>query len=563
MSTPFPYLSALILLPGLAALSIAFLRNTRTAKSVAVGVAVVELLLAIALLKRFDFSSDEMQLMERHAWIPGMNIDYTVGVDGLSVFFPSCTALVTLAVLLSSWTRVHSLPRLYLILMLLLEGITVGIFCAMDLVLFFLFWELSLIPVYFLISLWGIGPNRRHAASQYALMMLFGGVPLLFGIILLAINHAQIHELPLPGGMTFDYLALLATPSPSDLQTTVFLLFLFGFGITMPLFPLHTWLPTVAMEGPAGVAALLTGLKLGAYGLLRFAIPLAPEAATGKAWIMATLGAVGLVYGALLALKQTNFRRLLAYASISHVGLVLIGLSALNLQGLQGALFQLISFSWVASGLFLLAGFLHHRLGSTELTHLGGLSGTLPLLTSFVFVLGLASLGVPGTSGFIAELLILIGAFESHVGLGLTALSGVVLGAGYFLVFFRSGFLGGRPRGTRLTAHDLRPRELTVIASLTGLTLLTGLVPHGILSATEPAARAWVKRAAGGFPEHPSAFARARPGKLPGHDAATPVSKPHSFERELTANELALAMRGKRQARSPNPSNFFGFSTFE
>lgn len=527
----FPHLSTLILLPSLGAFSLAFVRNTRTAKSFAFGLAALELLLAVALLLRFNFSSDEMQFTERHAWIPGINVDYAVGVDGLSVFFPSCTALVTLAVILSSWTSVHSLPRLYLAFLLWLESITVGIFCATDLVLFFVFWELALLPIYFLISLWGIGPYRRHAASQYTLLMLAGGIPILFGIMLLAINRAQIRELPLPDGLTFDYLALLATQSPTNIQTTVFLLFLLGFGVKMPLFPLHTWLPNVAMEGPAGVSAVLTGLKLGAYGVLRFAVPLAPEGAAAHAWVMATLGSVGLVYGALLALKQTNLRRLLAYASISHVGLVLIGLSSLNLYGLQGAVFQLINFSLMSSGLFLLAGFLQHRLGSTELTHLGGLAGVLPLLTSFVFVLGLSSMAVPGTSGFVAELLIVLGAFESHAGLGLTALFGMVLGAAYFLSFFGKGFLGVRPRGEALTAHDLRARELAVVTSLSGLTLLMGAAPYGILSATEPAALAWVKRAAGGFPEHPSAFAQAQFTRFPTPSAAPAVAAAHASER--------------------------------
>lgn len=509
----FPHLSTLILFPWLAAAGLAFIRDVRKAKLIALGSAVFELLLSLSLLARFDFTSDKMQFTERHAWIPSLDIDYALGVDGLSVLFPACTALLTLAVLLASWTSVQSMARLYLGFILFLEGITTGVFCALDMALFFLFWELTLIPIYFLISLWGIGPRRRAAATQYTLFMLVGGAFLLFGIIVLALNHAEINDLSVPAGMTFNYLDLLATQSTSETQTVVFFLLFLGFAIKTPLFPFHTWLPMIAMEGPTGLTALLTGLKLGAYALLRFAVPLAPEAAIRYRWLLAGLGAIGLVYGALLALRQSNLRRLLAYASISHVGVVVVALSTMNIQGVQGAIFQLVNFSLISAGLFLLAGFLRQRLGSTELTSLGGLAQALPLLTSCVFVLGLAGIGVPGTNGFAAELLIILGTFEAHTGLGLAILLGMILNAAYFLGFFRRAFLGPVARDHIHQAMDLRPRELIIAASLATLCLVIGSFPRMITSVTETTALAWVKRAGGAFPDHPSAFA-----KLDEHD---------------------------------------------
>lgn len=509
----FPYLTLLIFSPLAAAGALVFLPNARTARYFALAAASVELLLALGLFAVFDFGSAKMQLVERADWIPSLNIDYAVGLDGLSVLFPALTALLTLAVIVASWTSVQTQVRLYLALLLLLESATLGVFCALDLILFFLFWELTLIPIFFLIGLWGIGPQRRHAAVKYTLFMLAGGVPLLFGILLLAFDHAQQMAQPIPGGLSFDYLALLRMPVSEEPRTAIFLLLLLGFAVKAPLFPFHTWLPTVAMEGPAGLSALLTGLKLGLFGLLRFAIPLVPEAAQHYAWLLGLLGAVGVVYGALIALKQTNLRRMLAYSSISHVGFVTIGLATLNIQGVQGALFQLVNFGIVSGGIFLIAGFLHHRLGSTDLAHLGGAARPMPLLATFFFILGLSAIGVPGTNGFAAEHLILIGAFKAHPGLGWAALLGVILSAAYFLGFFQRAFFGPVRLETIRTSLDLRPRELALAGILAGLAVVCGLVPSLVTGTGRLAAAAWVARA--NSANEASAYAEASPTALP------------------------------------------------
>ena len=386
----------------------------------------------------------------------------------------------------------RTLPRLYYTLLLILESATLGIFCALDTILFFLFWELTLVPIFFLISLWGVGPHRRYAAVKYTLMLLGGGVPLLFGFLLLAFHHASLGD----GGLVFDYPSLLATALPVELRTTVFFLLLLGFAVKAPVFPLHTWLPTVAMEGPASIAAIMTGLKLGIYGMIRFAVPLAPAAAQEYHWLLAGLGVIGILYGAMMALSQTNLRRMLAFSSISHVGLVLLGIAAFNLQGIQGALYQLLNFSIVAGGIFLLTGYLHHRVGSTDIISLGGVARSMPLLAAFFFLFGLAGMGVPGTNGFPAEFLLILSALETHTGAGLAALAGVVLGAAYFLGIYRRAFLGPSQHAAVSDALDLGRRELLVVIVLAALILAGGLFPNAILDLTRVASLDWVSHLA-------------------------------------------------------------------
>lgn len=497
LSTSPPLLSLLLLTPTLGGLLLWPL-PAKSARWVALGATLLTLGVAIAVLLAIDPGQGGFQLVERGRWMPTVNAHYLLGVDGISVLFLPLTELLCLGVILTSWNSVTSMTRLYHALLLFLQGATLGIFCALDLILFFLFWELTLIPLYFLISLWGVGPNRRFAAVNYTLFMLAGGVPLLFGFLLLGFNHAEVTGMAIPGGLSWDYRELLITPMPDGVELRVFLLLLLGFAVKIPLFPLHTWLPVVGTEGPAGVTALMTGLKLGAYGLLRFAVGLAPGAAQELHWLLAGLGVVGVLYGALVALAQTNLRRMLAYSSISHVGLVVLGIASFNLQGLQGALFQLLNFVVVAGGLFLLTGMLRQRIGSTDLISLGGAARTMPLLSSFFFLFGLAAMGIPGTNGFPAELLILLSVLGTHLGPGLAALSGLVLGAAYFLGSFRGAFLGPVRRPAVGAVVDLNPRELLVVGTLAGVVLCTGLYPQGVLAVTRAASLVWVARLGGG-----------------------------------------------------------------
>ncbi|TCS72365.1 NADH dehydrogenase subunit M [Sulfuritortus calidifontis] len=483
-------LSLLLLTFPLGAGLIWLLPRPGHARTVALATTLAGLALSLLVLAAFDPKDAGFQLIERMAWIPTLRVNYLVGVDGISVLFLPFTALLFVGVVVASWTSVRQLPRLYYSLLLLQAAATLGIFCALDVVLFFLFWELSLLPFYFLVSLWGVGPNRRYAATKYTLVMLGGGVPLLFGFLALIFGQAEVTGL----APAFDLPTLLGSHLSHDLQILVFLLLLLGFAVKTPVLPLHTWLPLLAMEGPVAVVALLTGLKLGAYGLIRFAVPLAPQAAQELHWLLAGLGVAGVLYGALLALAQTNLRAMLAYSSVSHVGLVLLGIAAFNLQGLQGAVLQLLNFTVAAGGIFLLAGFLQHRLGSTDVVTLGGAAKTMPWLASFFLLFGLAGMGVPGTNGFPAELLIFVAALQTHTGAGLAALFGMVLSAGYFLIMYRRAFLGPVENPAIASARDLRPRELILATVLAVLVLAIGLFPALVLDLIRPAAGVWLAR---------------------------------------------------------------------
>ncbi len=489
MPADIPLLSLLLLIPLVGAAILWILPSW--CKLGIRGVALLSSLLTLGasllVLVQFDPAQAGFQLTENHAWIPSLNVHYSLGVDGISVLFLPLTSLLFSALILASWTMVRTLPTLYFSLLLFLLGVTLGIFMATDSILFFLFWELTLIPIYFLISLWGVGPNRRYAAVKYTLFMLVGGILILFGFVLLAFNYSE-HN----GVLSFDYLQLLNTPMAHATELSVFLLLLAGFGMKTPVFPFHTWLPTVSMEGPASIAAMMTGLKLGAYGLIRFAVPMAPGAAQELHWLLAALGVIGILYGALIAISQTNLRAMLAYSSISHIGLVVLGIASLNIQGIQGAVFQLLNFSIIASGLFLLTGFLHHRTGSTDIASLGGAARSMPLLTALFLLFGLASMGVPGTSGFPAEFLIIVSTLKTHTGAGLAALAGVVIGAGYFLSIYRRTFLGPITRKTVREAVDLRRRELLIMLVMAAMVLFAGFYPASVLDLTREASGVWV-----------------------------------------------------------------------
>ncbi|MDD2762266.1 MAG: NADH-quinone oxidoreductase subunit M [Methylomonas sp.] len=487
-----PLLSLCLFWPAAGAMLLTLIRDQELAKRAALTISGLELVLTLLVVQVFDPALPDFQLLERHVWIAGLNVHYRLGVDGISVLFLPMTALLTMMAILAGWNSVSHSRRFHLLLLLLLESITIGVFCALDLVLFFLFWELTLPPLFFLIGLWGMGAERRYAAMKYTLYMLFGGVPLLFGFILLALNHAAPLEAGgATGSLSFSLPELLNAPPAPEAQGLIFLLLLLGFAVKSPLPPFHVWLPTVAMEAPAQITALLTGLKLGLYGIIRFAIPLAPAAAYEQRWLLATLGAVTLLYAGLIALQQTNLRRLLAYASISHVGLVLLGIASLTLQGLQGAVMQLLNFGIVASSLMLIAGMIQQRLGSTEYAHLGGLARPMPQLTTLFFIFALSSIGVPGTNSFPAEWLIVIGTLKVYPALAAVALFTAMIAAAYVLNFARRGLFGPVVHDSVARLADLRPRELALLGIPAVLVFWGGLYPQGVLKHQEATSTAW------------------------------------------------------------------------
>ena len=493
----WPLLSTLLALPVLGALATAVLRRAPWAQWLALGSAVLTLLCSLLIVVAFDGANAGFQLIDSASWIAGLKIGYLVGVDGLSLLFLPATALLFCGAVLAGWrvaaTASPVPPGLYFALLLLLEAATLGVFCALDTILFFFCWELTVLPIYFLVSLWGIGGGRQAAAVRYFLVMLASGVPLLFGLLALVFGNAAAGS----GALVFDLPTLLDSPLAEHAQYTVFLLLLVGFAAKVPLVPLHTWLPALAMGAPAAVTALIVGLKLGAYGLIRLAIPLAPVAASDLHWLLAGLGTLAMLYGAVAALAHSNLRGVLAYASLSHVGLVVLALATFSASALQGAVLQLLNFSVAGGGGFLVLSFLQRRSGSTDIAQLGGVIRSMPLLSGFFLLFGLAGIGLPGTSGFPGELLIVVAALHSHTGAGLAALFGTVVGAAAFLAPFRHAFLGPLRNPDVAAGQDLLPRELALLLAPALLILGVGVYPLPILELLRPTAEAWVAALAG------------------------------------------------------------------
>ncbi len=479
----FPILTLLTFLPIGGAVVIWMFRDEDFIRKWAMGFAVMELFISILLMWAFTPNSAQIQFAERAAWIPAIGVGYHLGVDGISVLFIPLTAFLTFLIMVYSWDTERNLLKPYLMALLGLEGTMVGVFASLDLILFFFFWELMLVPSYFLIKLWGTGPNRQYAALKYVLYTLTGSVLMLVGMVLLNLNyHAAAVASRTEPLYSFDFIDLLNVPVPPEKQALIFFLMFFGFAFKAPVFPFHTWLPTALVEGPIVMSVFLAGVKLGTFGFIRFTIPLLPEASKDWLWLMAGLGLVAVIYGALIALVQTDFRRLLAYSSISHLGFVMLGLFALNFQGLQGSLLQMINLGFSTAGLFFMAGFLYTRTGSADLSAYGGLARPVPLLATFVLILGLASIGLPGTNGFIGEFLILLGAFRAHWALAAVGVLGVILGAAYFLWYYERAFFGPVLHEPKRPLHDLRPREWGIAVALCVMVLWIGLYPAPFLN---------------------------------------------------------------------------------
>ena len=480
-----PLLSLVIFLPLAGSLSL-WLLPARLTRQITALTLLLTLLVAAAALLDFDPTGPRFQLIERAPWIASLNVHYLLAVDGISVLFLPTTALLFLGSLVASWHRVANTatesPRLHFSLILILLSATLGIFCALDTILFFFFWELTLIPLYFLLSRWGATSASGLAATRYFLIMLAGGIPLLIAFIVLATSQSIL---------TFDLMTLLAAPLPQSTQTLVFLLCLISFAVKVPLVPLHTWLPQFSLAAPGSLTALLVGLKVGAFGLIRFAIPLAPEAAQEMHWLLAGLGTLSLLYGAVGILAQTNLRVGLAYASICHVGLVVLGLASFTAQGVLGAVSLLLSFAVASGGAALLLEFLRQRTGSTDIHALGGAAKTMPLLASGFLICGLAGLGMPGTSSFPGEIPLILSVLDSHSGAGMAALFGLAIAAGAFLALYRKAFFGPATRPEVIEAQDLRPREKAVLLVLIALIVDIGLYPAPWLDIVRPAAEAW------------------------------------------------------------------------
>ena len=492
-------LSALLFLPTAGALALLFFDASRVKamRWLATGVALATFVLSLVLVGRYDAARGTMQLVGELPWIPTWGVEYRLGVDGLSLPLIVLTTFVFTLSLLASWT-VKTSVRGFLLLTLVLETGVLGVFLALDFVLFYVFWEVMLLPMYFLIGLWG-GERREYAAIKFFLYTFAGSV-----LILLALLIVYFLGSP-PSGRTFDLLALTKAAEDGQLsrgwQQAAFWLMLTGFAIKLPTVPLHTWLPDAHVEAPTPISMILAGvlLKTGGYGILRLALPLCPLAAEDATMPLAVLGTVSILYGALAALAQTDLKRLVAYSSVSHMGYVLLGIAAWNVAGgvttnaqgwrlgLSGAMYQMIGHGITSTGLFFVVGVLYDRVGHREIDRFGGLSRRMPVFSAMAAVLWFASLGLPALCGFIGEFATLLAAFSYSVPLAALACLGVVLAAGYVLWTVQRVHLGSAYRGPR--GDDLVPldrRERIVLGSLATLAIVFGVFPALVLNRTDP-----------------------------------------------------------------------------
>ena len=487
----FPLLSVLIFLPLIGAIILWLQKDPDLLKKSALGIAVFEFVLSVWLLLRFVPESAAMQFSERLNWIPPLGISYHLAVDGISILFVGLTAFLTVMIILYSWDSVSEKLKPYFMSILALETTIMGIFVSIDLILFFVFWELMLIPSYFLIKLWGVGEEKEYAALKYVLYTLLGSVFMLVGFALLSLNYHDVKQV-----YSFDLLDLLTVPVPVGQQVLIFWLIFMGLAFKAPVFPFHTWLPDALVQGPIGMSVILAGIKLGTYGFLRFSFPLLPEASQDETvvTIVMVLGLVAIVYGAVIAMIQADFRRLLVFSSISHLGFVVVGLFAMNFQGIQGSLLQMINLGFTTAGLFFLAGFLYDRTGNTLVDHGGGLASKMPLFATFFLIIGMASIGLPGTNGFVGEFLVLLGAFQSHWFYGLVAVSGVIFAATYFLWYYERAIFG--PVGEKVPAvlHDLTQREKIIAVSFCVMIFWIGLYPSPFLNMINGSVQAVIDR---------------------------------------------------------------------
>jgi NADH-quinone oxidoreductase subunit M len=484
-------LSLLVFLPTFGALALLLIPRRQTAAlfKAALGVSLLAFCQSLWVLYRFDGDSAGMQLIERLRWIPAYGIEYAVGIDGLSVFLVLLTAFLVPIALLASWT-IHERVKEYLFFVLLLETGMLGALVAVDLFLFYVFWEVMLVPMYFIIGVWG-GQRRVYAAVKFVIYTMAGSLLMLVGIIFLATRNFQVTQ-----SLTFDLLRIVNLHLPYNEQMWLFLAFALSFAIKVPLFPLHTWLPDAHVEAPTAGSVILAGvlLKMGTYGFLRFAIPLFPEAALAAAPVIIALAVIGIVYGAMVAMMQDDLKKLVAYSSVSHLGFVMLGLFAFNLQGVEGALYQMLNHGLSTGALFLIVGMIYERRHTRMIEDFGGLWKQMPIFSAFFLIVTFSSIGLPGLNGFVGEFLILLGAFqESPVWTALAA-SGVVLGAIYMLWMFRRVVFGplDRPENQRL--EDMNLREICMLAPIVALIFFMGVYPKPFLSRMKSSARLVLQR---------------------------------------------------------------------
>ena len=472
-SLDFPVLTVTTFLPLAGALLILLIRNDMLIKWIALVTTVATFIISLPIYTHFDKTTYKMQFVEIHPWIPAWNINYTVGVDGISVLFIILVTILSTLCVSVSWKSIQEKTKEFFISLLIMETAMIGVFVSLNIFLFYLFWELTLIPMFLLIGVWG-GSNRVYATIKFVLFTLAGSVLMLVGIIVL--YYA--------GGKTFDILTLSSTSYPHHLQVWLFLAFFAAFAVKMPMFPIHTWLPDAHTEAHTAGSVILAGvlLKMGAYGFLRFSLPMFPYAVKLLFLPLLVLSVTAIVYGAYVTLMQNDMKRLIAYSSVSHMGFVTLGIFTLNQNGIEGGMLQMINHGVITGALFLCVGMIYERTHTRMIDDYGGLSKTVPIYVVFFTIFTLAAIGFPGMNAFIGEFLIISGAFKANMVIAAFSIIGVVLGVTYMIWLYYRVVLNEINPNTKSQLTDLDFREITTLVPLVILVFFIGLQPGVLLS---------------------------------------------------------------------------------
>ena len=479
----------MILVPLIGGILLLFIRNERTdlIKYLGLLISTAAFVISLIIYFGFDTASSEFQFIHRISWIENLNISYFIGIDGMSMLLVLLTTFITPLTLISSWSTIQHKVKEFTFFMLMLEVGMLGVFVALDLFLFYVFWEAMLIPMYFIIGIWG-GKERIYASIKFFIYTMAGSLLMLVAIIWLAVYASGVI-----GYFTTDLLQLytIAPDIAKDIQNWMFLAFALSFAIKVPLFPFHTWLPDAHVQAPTAGSVILAGvlLKMGTYGLLRFNLPLFPEASLNYASIISVLAVIGIIYGALVAMVQTDMKKLVAYSSVSHLGFVVLGIFAMNQEAVQGAIIQMINHGLSTGALFLLVGVIYERTHTREIADYGGIAKIVPFYAFALLFASLSSVGLPGLNGFIGEFLILLGAFQSTVldswWYTVFAASGVILAAVYLLWMYQRVALGEVKNSKMQTLTDMNAREIFVIIPIFIFIVWIGIYPTTFLKVSE------------------------------------------------------------------------------